>query len=194
MDKALDKSFTMNRPFRYILLFITRSFLISILFFVIIITMFLMYYLFDMFIHSGSSNTPPLYSTYMIVSPSMVPTINVNDAIVVKRIDHDNYKVGDIITFSSIDDNYKGLMITHRIVDKQSFTEKESIYTTKGDGNNQIDSSKVTTKSIYGRVLFKIPKIGYLISFFSNSIGIIIITITLLIGFFTYHFFQKKQL
>ena len=117
MDKALDKSFTMNRPFRYILLFITRSFLISILFFVIIITMFLMYYLFDMFIHSGSSNTPPLYSTYMIVSPSMVPTINVNDAIVVKRIDHDNYKVGDIITFSSIDDNYKGLMITHRIVD-----------------------------------------------------------------------------
>ena len=166
--------------FQYLTHFVIKSFLISVLIFMLFITGIIIFYLFDLFINVNKSEyKAPLFSTYTIVSPSMVPTINVNDAIVVKRIDHDRYRIGDIITFSSSDVNYTGLTITHRIVNKQDFTKGESIYTTKGDANEVVDPSKVTTKSIYGKVLFKIPNIGLLSKMGSNSY------IYLFLGIFT---------
>ena len=112
----------------------------------------------------------PLFGAYVIVSPSMVPTISVNDGIVIKRVDNDQYDVGDIITFVSNDANYKGLLVTHRIVHKKSITKNESIYTTKGDNNSLEDSAYVMTDAICGKVLFRIPKIGYVKDFFSKPI------------------------
>ena len=124
---------------------------------------------------SVSFNTvSPLFVTttlYVIVSPSMVPTIMINDAIVIKRVDNDKYKIGDIITFVSSDSNYKGLTITHRVVDKLGVSDKNSIYTTKGDNNQVIDPATVSTRDIYGKVLFKIPKIGYIQDFFAKPIN-----------------------
>ena len=47
---------------------------------------------------------PPLVSAYTIVSPSMVPNINVLDVIVTMRVkDPSKIKVGDVITFNSTD-------------------------------------------------------------------------------------------
>ena len=155
--------------------------LLALFYFILVV------YLLDLFINvSNSGYKAPLFSTYTIVSPSMVPTININDAIVVKRIDNDKYRIGDIITFSSQDINYEGLTVTHRIVNKQFFTEEESIYTTKGDGNEIVDPSKVTTKSIYGRVLFKIPKIGCIQEVLSNWILFIFVG-----GFFIFFMFYE---
>ena len=71
-------------------------------------------------------------------------------------------KVGDIITFSSMDNNYLGKAVTHRIVDKKNYTSGESIYTTKGDNNAVVDATRVKTSDIYGKVLFKIPAVGTL--------------------------------
>ena len=104
----------------------------------------------------------PLFGAYVIVSPSMVPTIKINDAIIIKRMDHDKYKIGDIITFSSTDVNYAGKAVTHRIVGKQDYAEEESIYTTKGDNNAVVDRAPVKTNAIYGKVLFRIPAVGKL--------------------------------
>ena len=186
MTEVIDE-YQYNSKLQYLLHFITRSFLISIIVFMIFITFILVVYLLDLFINvSNSGYKAPLFSTYTIVSPSMVPTININDAIVVKRIDNDKYRIGDIITFSSQDINYEGLTVTHRIVNKQFFTEEESIYTTKGDGNEIVDPSKVTTKSIYGRVLFKIPKIGCIQEVLSNWILFIFVG-----GFFIFFMFYE---
>jgi len=53
-------------------------------------------------------------------------------------------------------------------VEKRMIDENNSLYVTKGDNNNTIDSSSVRTDSIYGKVLFKIPKVGYIKEFFSK--------------------------
>ena len=98
----------------------------------------------------------------------MVPTIKIDDAIVVKRVDNDKYKVGDIITFASKDTNYEGLAVTHRIVEKHKLDDKTSVYTTKGDNNQVIDPVSVKTDAIYGKVLFKVPKVGKIQEFFSH--------------------------
>ncbi len=151
----------------YIFHFITRSFLISVLCILIFLGIIMALYLGDMMINNDT-NKKPLFSTYVILTPSMVPTINVNDAILVKRLDNDNYKVGDVITFYSNDINYQGLAVTHRIIEKQKISDSESVYTTKGDNNRIIDPASVKTKSIYGKVLFKIPGIGYIKKYFTK--------------------------
>lgn len=148
----------------YISHFFLRAFLIALLCLLLGFGVIVCIYLGDMLIKGKS----PLFSTYVIVTPSMVPTIKIDDAIVVKREDNDNYKVGDIITFASNDINYKGVIVTHRIVDKQTIDKKMSVYTTKGDNNKIIDPVSVKTDAIYGKVLFKVPKVGRIQEFFSH--------------------------
>ena len=53
-------------------------------------------------------------------------------------------------------------------MNKESISSEKSVYTTKGDHNPIVDSSTVNTESIYGKILFKIPKIGYVQDFFSK--------------------------
>ena len=144
--------------------FILRAFLISLLCLLLVFGLVMAVYFGDLLIKDKS----PLFSTYLIVTPSMVPTIKIDDAIVVKRVDNDKYNVGDIITFESNDSNYEGLAVTHRIVEKHNLGDKNSVYTTKGDNNKVIDPVSVKTEAIYGKVLFKVPSVGKIKEFFSH--------------------------
>ena len=163
---------TNKKNILYFCRIVTRSFFIAILCFMLIPGFLFFIYMGDLLLFSNNSQMKnPLFGAYVIVSPSMVPTINVNDIIVVKRINNDRYNIGDIISFSSSDMNYNGLTITHRIVDKKNISYGNSIYTTKGDNNYLNDPSKVLTSHIYGKVLFKIPKMGYVRSIFSSPIN-----------------------
>jgi signal peptidase len=148
----------------YVSHFVLRAFLIACLCLLLGFGLIVFVYMSDMLIKGKN----PLFSTYIIATQSMVPTIKIDDAIVVKRVDGDKYKVGDIITFESSDSNYEGLAVTHRIVEKHSLDDKTSVYTTKGDNNEVIDPVSVKTEDIYGKVLFKVPYAGKLQDFFSN--------------------------
>lgn len=144
--------------------FVLRAFLIAFLCLLLGFGLVVCVYLGDSLVKDKS----PLFSTYVIVTPSMVPTIKIDDAIVVKRVDNDKYKVGDIISFASKDSNYEGLVVTHRIVEKHTLDDNTSVYTTKGDNNKIIDPVSVKTDAIYGKVLFKVPKVGKIQEFFSH--------------------------
>lgn len=153
---------------KYLTHFVTRSFLIAVICFIIALVVLFVVYCADLFINTKKGNSKgPLFNAYVIVSPSMVPTIKINDAVIIKRID-DNYKIGDIVTFFSSDINYEGMTITHRIVDKGKTNGNKLFYTTKGDNNLVNDSTPVFNEAIYGKVIFKIPKIGYVHSFLSK--------------------------
>ena len=104
----------------------------------------------------------PLFGAYVIISPSMVPTIKVQDAIVIKRQEEGKLKKGDIITFYSSDPRYAGVIVTHRIIGIEKSSAGENLYRTKGDNNNTPDATFVKYKDIQGRVILKIPKIGYI--------------------------------
>ena len=161
---ARNKKETIFTKVTYVSHFVLRAFLIALLCLLLGFGLIVFVCLGDMLLKSKS----PLFSTYVIVTPSMVPTIKIDDAIVVKRIDGDKYKVGDIITFESSDSNYEGLAVTHRIVEKHSLDKNTSVYTTKGDNNKVIDPVSVKTDDIYGKVLFKVPNAGKLQEFFSR--------------------------
>ncbi len=152
-----------------------RTILYAVIFVILIIFGFVGFYFVNSLINiNGEEGKQPLFNAYIIISPSMVPSINVYDAIVVKRVDEQLEK-GDIITFSSSDKRYDGITITHRIIGVQKNSDGEVAYKTKGDANNTADTALVTHDDIYGEVVLRVPKIGYIQSFISTSYGWILL-------------------
>ena len=138
----------------------------------------------------SGENKKNLFSAYTIVSPSMVPAINVLDVVVTVRVDSpEDLEKGDIITFNSTDYRYSGVTVTHRILDIEKTSSGEYLFTTKGDNNNTQDSSRINFDAIYGKVLFVIPKIGYIQYYLSSILGwvaIIIVPAVMIIGYDIY--------
>jgi len=93
----------------------------------------------------------------------------------------DSYKIGDIITFK-LSPSAK-TPTTHRIVEME-VAEGTPIYITKGDANDSPDVNKVYQKHIIGKVIVKIPLLGYAMDFVKKPIGfalVIIIPATLVV-------------
>ena len=174
-----------------ILHFITTVLMYSIcLIMIIIFLVFIVNFIDKQYNLKSGKNKKDLFSAYTIVSPSMVPTINVLDVVVTMRVNSpEDLEKGDIITFNSTDYRYSGVLVTHRIVDIEKTTSGEYLYTTKGDNNNTQDSSRISFYEIYGRVLFRIPKIGYIQYYLSSILGwvaIIIVPAVMIIGYDIY--------
>lgn len=124
-------------------------------------------------------NVPPLIGAYVIVSPSMTPTIKVQDAVLVLRAKE--YKVGDIITFSSNDSRYEGYTITHRIIDVVTANNGKVMYITKGDNNAISDSAPVYYENIYGKVAVKIPNLGLVQKILLNPYIVFFVVLAILL-------------
>lgn len=152
--------------------FITKVFLYVIFILLIIIFLLFTFYFVDLVsnIKSGE-NKPPLFDAYVIVSPSMVPTIKVQDGIVIQRMEVDKLEKGDIISFLSSDPRYQGVIITHRIIGIEKSQSGDYLFRTKGDNNHIEDSSLVKEEDIYGKVVFNIPFLGYIRQFLFQYLG-----------------------
>lgn len=127
----------------------------------------------------------PLYGAYVIVSGSMEPIIKIKDAVLIKRVDPDSIQRGDVVTYLSNDESYYGIMITHRVVNIQE-ENGEKIYYTKGDHNETVDRSPIKGDQIYGKVVMRIPKIGYIKYFLVSSYGWIIAIVIPSLGIIIY--------
>ena len=120
----------------------------------------------------------PAFNAYVVMSGRMLPTIQVKDIVVTKKVPEEKLEVGDIITFISPDTRFGGISVTHRIIEKYY---DESIgsysYRTQGDNNNVADSVLVPNKNILGKVILKVPKLGYLQDILSSKGGLIIVVL-----------------
>lgn len=106
---------------------------------------------------------------YTILSPSMYPTIKPGDIIVTYK--EDAYYKGDIITFISTSNVSSGKTITHRIESEPVLVNGKMQYTTKGDNNQSADSAPAKEENVLGKVVFKIPKAGYIQQFLLSKVG-----------------------
>lgn len=122
------------------------------------------------------------YKSYIIKTNSMEPTINVNDVLITKKVDKDEIKTGDIITFIK-----DGEIITHRITQIGENGE----YTTKGDNNNIEDSFTINYDNIEGKHILTIPYLGKVVEILDNKIVFLIITLIILM--FIFITIQKQE-
>ena len=168
---------------------IVKSFFAFIVVLFILFTLCVAGYFLDLFINVKTGNyNHPLFGGYVIVSKSMVPTINVNDAILIKREKNNKYGVGDVITFRSTENNFEGYPITHRIIKREEVDGDKITYITKGDNNPIIDPDIVNNTDIYGKVLFVIPKLGYLKSFLAKPSNFLLCVLIPSLIVFVYDF------
>ncbi len=139
----------------------------------------LLLYLADIKIRAAKGDySAPVFNAYVVLSGSMLPTIKVKDVVVTKKIPEEELKVGDIITFISPDTRFGGISVTHRIIEKL-YDETQGIYTykTQGDNNNIADTVPVPNANILGKVILKIPKLGYLQDILSSKGGLIVLVL-----------------
>ena len=137
----------------------------------------LLVYVLDIKIRAAKGDySTPTYNAYVVLTGSMLPEIQVYDVVITKKTQPKDLNKGDVITFSSADSRFLGTIITHRIINK-TYDAKNNAYTfqTKGDNNNVADNALVPQNNIYGKVILKIPKLGYLQEFLASRGGWIIV-------------------
>lgn len=117
----------------------------------------------------------PEYNAYVVLTGSMIPEILINDVVVTKKEEAKSLETGDIITFISTDPRFTGMTITHRIINKYvDNVTGEYSFQTRGDNNPSPDSVLTRENKILGKVILKIPKLGYLQDILSSKGGLII--------------------
>ena len=130
--------------------------------------------------------TPDFFGikTFSIVSGSMEPTINIDDIVIIKKVDKKELTKDDIISFKINNE-----IITHRIIDKEL---KNGIlfYITKGDNNEVPDIHNVKYSQIEGKYIGKIPKAGKILTLLKNKKIFFTIIILLILSFIL----QRKKI
>ena len=102
-----------------------------------------------------------------VLSGSMEPALSVGGVVVAKPVQPSDIGIGDIITFHSGE-----TLVTHRIVEMINGQGQVS-FITKGDANEEPDLSPVAAENVVGKVVFKMPFLGYLTSFVKTRLGLI---------------------
>ncbi|HSA73348.1 MAG TPA: signal peptidase I [Nitrososphaeraceae archaeon] len=136
---------------------------------------------------------------YVVVSGSMIPTINIGDIVIIKNNSFDTsfnkLKVGDIIVFRAPEaktEDGKPKVIVHRVAEIGKFFQKEVIRT-RGDANPYsipgIDYP-LFTENYVGKVVYVVPKIGTISMIITPPINYIIMAI--IIGLLIYSIRPKK--
>ncbi|MER3407771.1 MAG: signal peptidase I [Nitrososphaera sp.] len=123
---------------------------------------------------------------YVVSSGSMIPTLQVNDVLVVRDGGSwNNLQIGDIIVFKP---DGEDRVIVHRVVEIDQGRDGDRILRTKGDANPASipgTDYPITKANYIGKVVYVMPGAGVVTKIISPPVNYIIIAIILVILFFT---------
>jgi signal peptidase len=122
-------------------------------------------------------NIPQGIKIFTVQSGSMAPAIRAGSIVVVKPFS--DYREGEVITFKAPEDRYRerpARTTTHRIWKVEGEGAGVS-YTTKGDFNPSPDSVAVTPDLVLGKVVGKLPLLGYPVAFAKTVPGLILLIV-----------------
>ena len=119
------------------------------------------------------------FRQYVVATGSMEPEYNIGDLIVIRETTKEKIKIGDVINYISetgID------TITHRVVDIIQ-KDGQTYYKTKGDNNNSVDPELVNYSQVKGILVFKISKLGTVITKMFTGTGITILFAVIILSY-----------
>lgn len=132
-----------------------------------------------------TGNTPSLfgYMIFRVTTGSMEPELNVGEVILVQEVeDKSTLKVGDVVTYMGAVGNYANKLITHKIVKAPYVEDGQTYVITKGVANTNEDP-RIRTDQIVGKLVYKIPVIDKIYSFFLTPWGLLITIVLIVIAF-----------
>lgn len=161
------------------------------------------------------------FKGFVVVTPSMEPEIKVNDLVIVTKVSESELEVGQIVTFytylPTVNEDSEGNTIyiksrvTHYLADIISEDGKTIIKTKDykkfhNEGSFDVwndingDPTEITYEDVIGKVSFKIPLVGIIITFsmvlIRNPIflGLVILNVTIVIILIKYLKKSKEKL
>lgn len=167
-----DKMASVLKSAKWLFHYMVSVLMYAVIVMLLMVGVILLIYFVDYKVKDSKLETP-LYGAYVIVSGSMEPLIKVRDAVLIKRASEENIKVNDVVTYRSTDPAFYGILVTHRVINIEE-SNGEKTYITKGDHNETIDRTPVKFNQIQGKVIMRIPKIGYIKYFLIEYYGWII--------------------
>lgn len=123
------------------------------------------------------------YPLEAVVSGSMIPTLQVGDLIVVQGVKNATKiqvarVTGDIIVFRKPPN--KEQFIVHRAVDKIE-RDGQIFFITRGDNNPVDDAIPVPSNHLLGKVVGRIPLLGYLKIYFGTPTGTMLLLVLIVL-------------
>jgi signal peptidase len=109
------------------------------------------------------------FESFVVYSGSMEPAIKTGDIAVVGPVKADQLKVGDVITYRTAAN--PDVVVTHRLVEVQTDAAGHLTFQTKGDANEIQDLVQVDQGALLGRVVYALPRLGYLVDFSKRTEG-----------------------
>ncbi len=106
------------------------------------------------------------YRLFRVETGSMIPKYNINDVLLAKEVDSTNIVVGDDVVYKGNSEQYKGMIITHQVIEKNSEGDKIK-FITKGIANSSADP-EITEDQIIGKVLMEIPILSFITNMLTN--------------------------
>ena len=106
----------------------------------------------------------PLYfqqKAAVVLSGSMEPALPMGALVFTIDIEPEKIKVGDIVAFRRAEESQ--FTTSHRVIEVIS-NNGELSFRTKGDANAEADPRPVPASAIRGKILFSIPRVGYLVN------------------------------
>jgi len=125
---------------------------------------------------------------FVVLSGSMNPEIEVGDLVLVKEVDTNTLKEGDIIAYRDFNDK----VTTHRIVEVKNDGTNLS-FITKGDANNANDE-EISASQVEGKYQKRFPKIGNAILFLQQPLGFAVVVLTIFIACMFMFIIQNRKL
>lgn len=110
---------------------------------------------------------------FNVATGSMYPEYKIGDIIITKEVPINDIKVGDNVTYLGEKYDFAGLIVTHKVVDKEE-KDGEVLFTTKGIAS-EIEDPKITYSQIYGKVIYRTVVLSYLSKLLTNKYAYYII-------------------
>jgi signal peptidase len=109
----------------------------------------------------------------VIYSGSMRPALDVGDVVIISEVPIDDIQEGDIIQYRVANTT---IPVVHRVYGISGEGDAK-VFITKGDDNDNPDTDPILAENVMGKVVFNLPKIGWIpiaIKSLINKIGLTI--------------------
>jgi signal peptidase len=104
---------------------------------------------------------------YTIVSGSMRPAMPPGTMVVVRPVDADQVRVGDVVTYQLRSGEPQ--VVTHRVVSVGIDGKGSRIFRTQGDANDVADRGWVTAAQLKGLRWYAVPHLGRVVNLLGGS-------------------------
>ena len=113
------------------------------------------------------------YRIFRVISESMLPEYQINDIIMVKKVDIEKIGIGNNISYLKKLDENREIIITHKVIRIEQDYNGNKIFHTKGIVNT-VEDPIVREEQIYGVAIYKMYLLSFINKLVSNKYGFVI--------------------